>query len=110
VLGGGWGQLGAAGGKGGGQRRRRRRGEFGLNTGIFSPKLFFGACRLGGELQVRCGCCGRLKPQISPTRKKTVTCFPPLQPAQWQRSGSAVEAQWKRSGCAAAGGVKTTLL
>ena len=39
-----------------------------------------------------------------------VTCFPPLQPAQWQRSGSAVEAQWKRSGCAAAGGVKTTLI
>ena len=39
-----------------------------------------------------------------------VTCFPPLQPAQWQRSGSAVEAQWKRSGSAAAGGVKTTLL
>ena len=101
MLGGGWGRLGAAGGKGGGQRRRRRRGEFGLNTGIFSPKLFFGACRLGGELQVRCGCCGRLKPQISPTRKKTVTCFPPLQPAQWQRSGSAVAAQWKRSGSAA---------
>ena len=29
-----------------------------------------------------------------------VTCFPPLQPAQWQRSGSAVaaavEAQWMR--------------
>ena len=39
-----------------------------------------------------------------------VTYFPQLQPAQWQRSGSAVEAQRMRSGCAAAGGVKTTLM
>ena len=110
MLGGGWGRLGAAGGKGGGQRRRRRRGEFGLNTGIFSPKLYF-LVRAGGELQARCVVAAEgLKPQISPTRKKMVTCFPQLQPAQWQRSGSAVEVQWKRSGCAVAGGVKTTLL
>ena len=83
----------------------------------------------GGELQARCVVAAEgLKPQISPTRKKMVTCFPPLH----QRSGSAVAAQWKRSGCAAdaqrmrsgcaadaqrmrsgcaaAGGVKTTLL
>jgi hypothetical protein len=67
--------------------------------------------RAGGELQARCVVAAEgLKPQISPTRKKMVTCFPQLQPAQWQRSGSAVEAQWKRSGCAAAGGVKTTLM
>ncbi len=53
MAGGGWGRLGAAGGKGGGQRRRRRRGDFGLNTGIFSPKLYF-LVRAGGELQARC--------------------------------------------------------
>jgi hypothetical protein len=98
-----------------------------LNTDIFSPKLFF-FVRAGGELQARCVVAAEgLKPQISPTRKKMVTCFPPLQPAQWQRSGSAVAAQWQRSGSAvaaqwqrsgsaveaqrmAAGGVKTTLL
>jgi hypothetical protein len=53
TAGGGWGRLGAAGGKGGGQQRRRRRGEFGLNTGNFSPKLYF-LVRAGGELQARC--------------------------------------------------------
>jgi hypothetical protein len=37
VLGSGWGRLAARGA--GGQRRRRRRGDFGLNTSIFSPKL-----------------------------------------------------------------------
>ena len=46
AAGGGWGWL-VARGAGGQRRRRRRPGEFGLNTGIFSPKLpiFFGACR-----------------------------------------------------------------
>jgi hypothetical protein len=88
---GAWRRLGAAGGKGGGQRRRRRRGEFGLNTGIFSPKHFIFWC-----VQVV-----SYRRAVWLLRKKMVTCFPPLQPAQWQRSGSAVEAQWKRSGCAA---------
>ena len=63
----------------------------------------------------------RLKPQRSLTRKKMVTCFPPLQPAcrlharcpanaQRMRSGCAADVQWMRSGCAADAGVKTTLL
>ena len=62
----------------------------------------------------------RLKPQRSPTRKKMVTCFPPLQPAcrlrarcaadaQRMRSGCAADAQRMRSRCAADVGVKTTL-
>ena len=43
----------------------------------------------------------RLKPQRSPTRKKMVTCFPPLQPACRLRARCAADAQRMRSGCAA---------
>jgi hypothetical protein len=43
----------------------------------------------------------RLKPHRSPTRKKMVTCFPPLQPACRLCAHCAADAQRMRSGCAA---------
>ena len=55
--------------------------------------------------------------KIVPLGKIRFLVLPPLQPARWQRSGSAVAAQWQRSGSAVAAqwqrnteGVKTTLV
>jgi hypothetical protein len=92
VLGGGWGRLGAAGGKGGG------------NTGFLRNYLYF-LVRAGGELLQAgslCGCCGGVKTTNISHQEKDGYLFSPTSTsavaAQWQRSGSAVEAQRMRSG------------
>ncbi len=67
MLGGGWRRLGAAGDKGGRAAEEEAAEYFFTET---RSLIFFGG--VAGE---------RLKPQRSPSRKKMVTCFPPLQPA-----------------------------
>ncbi len=102
MLDGGWGRLGAAGGKGGGQRRRRRRGDFGLNTGIFSPKLYF-LVRHAGELQARCvSFRGGVKTTKISHQEKYGFMFSPTStsvPPAPLRSGCAVDAQRMSSRC-----------
>ena len=96
AAGGGWGRLTT---RGGGQRRRRRRGDFGLNTPFSILRLrgifFSETCSLINYI-FWCVAGERLKPQRSPTRKKMVTCFPPLQPACRLRARCAADAQRMR--------------
>jgi hypothetical protein len=94
AAGGGWGQLAARGeGSGGG----------GGGVTLFEYRYFFSETIyfLVRRWWAAGALCERQRVSWSPTRKKMVTCFPPLQPACRLRACCAADAQRMRSGCAA---------